>query len=262
MSEYEDAVTALYQAPLSEFVAERKRLAAELKATGDKEAAVRFGKLLRPPVSAWVVNQLWWREADAFSQLLSAAARVKVGDREASLAHRQALARLRDAAAQLLRDSGNAATDATLRRVTTTLSAVAASGGFAPDAPGALSADRDPPGFEALGFGAAGERETAAPTSTTTPTAEPAEDDAPRRAAEAEKRRAQEAERRRVEETERQRRLAEREHLSGLLREAAQLRDARQRELSRLRAEVEAADQSLKESQALVSELEQRLASL
>jgi hypothetical protein len=38
-----------------------------------------------------------------------------------------------------------------LRRVTTTLSALAASGGFAPDAEGALLEDRDPPGFEVLG---------------------------------------------------------------------------------------------------------------
>jgi len=265
MSEYDEAVTALYRAPLSDFVAERKRLATALKAAGDKDAAARVGKLVRPSVSAWVVNQLWWRERDAFEGLLAAAARVKVGDREASLAHRQAVARLREVAAQLLRDTGNAATESTLRRVTTTLSAVAASGGFAPDAPGALSADRDPPGFETLGFGA-----TAAPNVEVTPRGEAPGHDAQklaaeaeqRRAAEAEQRRAAEGEQRRAAEAERQRRLAERERLSGLLREAAQLRDARQRELVRLRAEVDAADQSLKESQALISELEKQLASL
>lgn len=258
MSEYDEAVTALYRAPLGDFVAERKRLATELKAAGNKDAAARVGKLVRPPVSAWVVNQLWWREHDAFAALLGAAARVKLGEREASQAHRQALARLRDVASQLLRDSGNAASETTLRRVTTTLSAVAASGGFEPDAPGALSADRDPPGFETLGFAAA-----AAPDVKATPSVEaPHEDDTRRLAEEAEERRAAETERRRVEEAERQRRLAERARLSGLLHEANQLRDSRQRELSRLRAEVDAVDQSLKESQALITDLERKLASL
>lgn len=257
MSDYEEAVNALYRAPLSDFVGERKRLAGELKAAGDKDGAARVTKLVRPPVSAWVVNQLWWRERAAFEALLSAAARVKVGDREASQAHRQAVAQLRDVAAQLLRDSGNAASDTTLRRVTTTLSAVAASGGFAPDAPGTLSADRDPPGFETLGFGMAAPPQVAA-----APRVEKPHDDAQSRAEEAEKRRAAEAEKRRAEEAERQRRQAARERLSGLLRDAVQLRDSRQRELLRRRAEVEAADQSLKDAQAVVVDLEQQLASL
>lgn len=260
MSEYDEAVATLYRAPLSEFVAERKRLAAELKAAGNKDAAARFGKLVRPPVSAWVVNQLWWREQEAFQALLAAATRVKAGDREASQAHRQALGQLRDVAAELLRESGNAASEPTLRRVTTTLSAVAASGGFAPDLAGALSADRDPPGFETLGFGAAA----------TAPAAKRehgaglphADDDRRRRAQEAEAERAAEAERRRAEEVERQRRRAERERLSALLREATAVRDTQQRELSRLRRETEAAEQSLKESQALLADLEQKLASL
>jgi hypothetical protein len=58
MSAYEDAVATLYQAPFAEFVAERKRLAAELKASGDKVGAAGLAKLSRPPISAWTVNQL------------------------------------------------------------------------------------------------------------------------------------------------------------------------------------------------------------
>jgi hypothetical protein len=246
---YDDAVEALFQASLSDFVAERKRLSAELKAAGDKDTAARVAKLARPPVSAWAVNQLWWRDREAFEALLEAAKRVKVGDREASQQHRQALGRLRDAAARLLQESGNAASDGTLRRVATTLSAVAATGGFAPDAPGALSADRDPPGFEALGFG---------PAATATSAEAPPENaESPQ---EAERRRAEEAERRRAEEAERQRRLAERERLSTLLRDAEQLRDTQQRDASRLRSELETAEQSLKKTQALLAELEQQLA--
>jgi len=244
MSAYEDALKALYSAPFPDFVTERKRLSSELKASGDKDGAARLAKLARPPISAWAVNQLWWLERAAFESLLSAAARVKVGDREASRAHREALGSLRERATHLLQEGGNAATDATLRRVTTTLSAIAAAGGFAPDTPGALAADRDPPGFEALGFAAA------------TPSEKPAtpKDDAQARAAE--------AERRRAEAEAHQRRLQERERLSAQLRDARSLQTAQQRELSRLRGEAEAAEQSLKETQALLAELEAQLASL
>jgi hypothetical protein len=155
---YEQAVSALYQGPLESFVAERKRLAAELKGAGDKDGANRLSKLARPPISAWVVNQLYWRERDSFDELLASAAELRQGDLTATSAHREALATLRHRAAALLTEAGHGATEATLRKVTTTLSALAASGGFDPDPPGALSADREPPGFEAFGFAPAPER--------------------------------------------------------------------------------------------------------
>jgi hypothetical protein len=143
------AIQVLYRAPLGDFVAERKRLAAEAKAAGHAEQSSQIGKLGRPSVSAWATNQLWWQQREAFAALIEAAARVKRGDREAGKQHRELLAQLRDQAAEILKVAGNAASETTLRRVTTTLSALAASGGFAPDPEGALSADRDPPGFEA-----------------------------------------------------------------------------------------------------------------
>ncbi|RYZ07765.1 MAG: hypothetical protein EOO73_10560 [Myxococcales bacterium] len=252
---YDDAVTALYRAPFADFVAERKRLAAELKATGDKDGSARLAKLARPPVSAWAVNQLWWEARDDFEQLIAVAARVKSGDRDASKAHRTQLTKLRDQAAELLRGAGNAAAEATLRRVTTTLSAIAAQGDFGPDAPGALSADRDPPGFEALGFAGAPARVSPPPAAEKSPSAAEA------RHAEAEQRRL-EAERRRAEEEERKRRLAERERLSGAIRDARAQEKSQQREQSRLQRELEDAEQSLKETQALLERLEQELASL
>jgi hypothetical protein len=245
MSADDDAVSILYQAPFGDFVAERKRLANERKAAGAKDAAARIAKLPRPPISAWAVNQLWWRERERFDVLLKAAAQVKLGDREAARAHRDALASLREQAARILQDAGNAATEATLRRVATTLSAIAASGGFDPEPPGALSADRDPPGFEALGFG---------------PPAAVSEPKQPRPDAAAE--RAAEAERRRAEAEAEKRRRAERERLSEKLREARALKAAQERELSRLKGELEAAEQGLKQTQALLAELETSLASL
>lgn len=242
-----DTIETLYRSKLSDFVAERKRLSDELKARGQKEHAARVAKLSRPSLSAWAVNQLWWHQRQTFQALLQAAARIKQGDREANKEHRELLNQLRDQAATLLVDGGNAASETTLRRVTTTLSALAANGGFGPDAPGALVADRDPPGFEALEGMLAD-----APAPTTKPKPKPSD---------AEDRRA-EQERRRAEEQARQQRLAEREKLSSALSEARQLRDAQQRKLSQLRVELEAGEQDLQKTQALLATLETKLAAL
>jgi len=81
-----------------------------------------------------------------FETLFETAERVRRGELGATAAHRDAIARLRAQAAQILGEAEHAATEATLRRVTQTLSALAAAGDWAPDAPGALSTDRDPAG--------------------------------------------------------------------------------------------------------------------
>jgi hypothetical protein len=248
------AVEALFRAPLNEFVAERKRLAGELKASGDKQAATKLSQLTRPSVSAWAVNQLWWRQRPAFEALLQAAAQVKAGDRDASRQHREALAELRQHATALLEEAGNAASEGTLRRIATTLSALAAAGGFAPDSPGTLVADRDPPGFET--FVASSSISPARGAQASSP---PTAIDA---AAEAKAERAAEAERRRAEEAERERRRSERERLAGALHEAQQLRGAQQREVTRLKEELDSAEQSLKQTQTLLAEIEAQLASL
>ena len=149
---YDDAVVSLYQVSLDQFVAERKRLAGELKTAGDKAGAAKLAKLARPPISAWVVDQLWWQVRPAFDALFETAQRLRDGKLDAMAAHREAIAKLRAHAAKILTDAEHGATEATLRRVTQTLAALAASGGWEPDPPGALSADRDPPGFEAVGI--------------------------------------------------------------------------------------------------------------
>lgn len=247
MSEVEAALASLHQAALGDFVAERKRLSAELRAAGDKLGAARVAKVARPPVSVWVVNQLWWQEREAFEALVEAAGRVKGGERDASKGHREALARLKELAAKRLEAAGNAASEPTLRRVTTTLSALAASGGFAPDPEGMLEADRDPPGFEALGDFASA------------PRAEKTEKAA---AEKTEKAAAEKAEQERRAREERARRQAEREQLSQSRREALALLTTQQRDLARLKRELEEAEQSVKQTQALLGEIDERLASL
>src|SRR5260221_7378534 len=138
---YDTAVETLYRGSLDTFVAERKLFANELKAGGDKEAGARLAKLGRPSISAWTVNQLWWNERDTFERLFATAERLRRGELEAGAEHQRALSALRSLAVARLESGGHAAPESTLRRVTTTLSALAVAGGFDPDPPGALVRD-------------------------------------------------------------------------------------------------------------------------
>jgi hypothetical protein len=273
---YEQARDALYRAPLDTFVQERKRLAAELAQAGDRPGSKQLAKLPRPSVSAWAVNQLYWEAREDFEALFAAAKRVGEGDLSATAEHREATAFLRARAAELLADAGHATTESTLRRVTATLSALAAAGGFEPDAPGTLSGDRDPPGFETALFAAESPapartiapRAPSAPRATITATKEStggAREEARRRAEEAAKR---EAEARRAAE-ERERKRAERKRVEAALitakgrvgnvtREIERLRG----EIARLEGELEQRAAEREKASAELQALEQNLAEL
>ena len=244
---YDDALTALYRAPHDGFVSERKRLAAELKAAGDREGAAKLAKLARPPISAWVVNQLWWEERETFEALLSAAERLRAGELQATDAHRAASNALRTRAAELLAAAGHSVNEATLRRVTQNLSALAAIGGFDPDPPGALSKDRDPPGFEAFG-------ETTTFVKPPPPSTEPND-------AERAREREREAEERRKAEA-RARKEAERRQLEASLRTADSDIESRTRDVEALRARLTEAEAALERARLARRGLEARLAAL
>jgi hypothetical protein len=248
---YEQAVAALYQGPLETFVAERKRLSAELKSSGDKDGSVKLSKLARPPISAWAVNQLYWRERDSFDELIESAAQLRKGDLGATAAHREALATLRGRAAALLTESGHGASESTLRRVTATLAALAANGGFDPDLPGALGADREPPGFEAFGFAASAPEPAEAPPPRTVKKRE-AEADAARKVEE--ERRRKEEERRLAEEA-REKKRAERRRLEDEIRAAKAELEQRVRELTE-------AESRAKEARSALEGLKKRLEAL
>ncbi|HTJ44925.1 MAG TPA: hypothetical protein VL463_22615, partial [Kofleriaceae bacterium] len=129
-----------------QFVAERKRLAAELK-TGDKAAAKALMERRRPTVSAWAVDQLHWQARAEMDAMFDTAARLRKGKLDAQAAHRDAMTALRVRAASIIEEAGHTANEATLRKVTNTLAALAAAGGWDPDAPGTLAEDREAPGF-------------------------------------------------------------------------------------------------------------------
>jgi hypothetical protein len=160
--EHQAEIDALFQAPLADFTAARNALAAKLKKDGDATDADRVKALGKPSISAWVANQLYWRHGKAFERLFAAgdqfrkaqAAQLagKRADLRASLdARREALAELTKHAGDILREAGHPASPDAMRRIMTTLEALATYG-EQPEAPqaGRLTADVDPPGFEAL----------------------------------------------------------------------------------------------------------------
>ena len=262
MPAYEEAVQAVYRAPLASFVAERHGQTAALRAAGDEAAAAKLAKCPRPTISAWTVNQLYWHARDAFDDMLAAAERVRAGDRTAAGDHREAIARLRKRAVAILKEARRGATEATLRRVTTTLAAIAATGGFDPDLPGTLAADRDPPGFEVIAPPARSDaRLRRAESPRVRPRArdaaaerEPARRDAARRAAEAAERRRREAER--------ARRSTERDRLATKLRAARAELGTRDREVSVLQKQMREAEQALGKARNAVQALEHALSAL
>jgi hypothetical protein len=154
-----DEVDELFRLPLAEFVEARNALAKRLKQSGRDNDANLVKTLVKPPVSAWTVNQLYWQHRDAFDELLAAGQRVrqaqasgrasKLADmRQALDARREALAELSHLASSLLSEAGHSPSLDTIRRITTTLEAISALS----DGPtlGRLTQDVDPPGFESL----------------------------------------------------------------------------------------------------------------
>jgi hypothetical protein len=158
MSSSTREVDALFKLPLGEFTSARNALAAELKKAGRKAEADETKALTKPSVSAWVVNQLYWRHRGLFDKLIDAGDRIRraqaaQGDaaREAASARREAVTALSKIAEGLLLGGDYGATRDMLRRVTATLDALSSYGSL-PNAPsaGRLTDDVEPPGFEAL----------------------------------------------------------------------------------------------------------------
>src|SRR6266850_6933293 len=158
----EDEVEALFRLPLAEFTGARNTLAAQLKKSGRGDEAVLVKAMVKPSISAWAVNQLYWNHRDAFDRLIATGERFrqaqasrlarKVADMRGALdGRREALSRLSDLATALVSNAGHSPTPETIRRITTTLEAMSAYASL-PDAqrPGRLTNDVDPPGFESL----------------------------------------------------------------------------------------------------------------
>ena len=152
-------VDALFKLPLGEFTSARNALVSRLKKAGQQIEAAEAKALAKPSVSAWVVNQLYWRHGYLFGRLFDAGKRLRSAQttRQASnlpelvKARREVVVALAATAADILREADYGDTRDVMRRVTSTLEALSAYGSF-PDAPsaGRLTVDLEPPGFETL----------------------------------------------------------------------------------------------------------------
>jgi hypothetical protein len=129
-------VDALYAGPPEDFVVARDRLAADLKASGDAEAAKSVKALRRPTVAAWALNQLARQHPDEVQALLDAGRELREAQskamagggpealREATVRRRAATRALVDRAGRILSEAGRGA-DAQRDAVAGTLDAAA-----------------------------------------------------------------------------------------------------------------------------------------
>jgi len=147
----DDQIDRLYQLPLDEFTAARNALA---KDAGADAASVR--SLVKPPVAAWAVNQLFWRDRKVWDALIGAADKArqahkavlsgKSGDvRSLTTAHNEAVEEASKATLDILAKAGHPQTDSTRQAITTTLRALPSD-----EPPGRLTRALQPAGFEAL----------------------------------------------------------------------------------------------------------------
>ena len=70
----------LFALPLNQFTPARNALVVRLKKAGQAEDAERIRGLSRPPVSAWVVNQLYWNARDVLDAFLKESDRVRAAE--------------------------------------------------------------------------------------------------------------------------------------------------------------------------------------
>src|SRR5438309_2209883 len=122
----------LFAVEPAEFVRARDSLAKELRTAGHEKEAKEVAALRRPTAPVWAVNQLARKNKAEVEQFLDASERVRhaqvrgaSGDdlRTAMAAQRGALAKLEQAAADILRGTGAQATPGALRTVQATLQA-------------------------------------------------------------------------------------------------------------------------------------------
>lgn len=158
----EGDIDALFQLAPPEFVAARNALAAQFKKAGRTDAANHVKSLPKPSISAWTVNQVFWRHRIEFDKLLATGERFRRAQaarlsgsgpdiRGLLNERREVLSEVSRLAAAILQRSGGSSPAGVMRRVTATLEAISAYGSL-PGAPraGHLVEDVDPPGFETL----------------------------------------------------------------------------------------------------------------
>jgi hypothetical protein len=161
LSDLSADIDALYRLPLADFTPARNALEKRVRAEQGKEAAADIKALEKPSISAWAVNQLYWKHRRDYDRLLRAGDELRavqqkrLAGRDADVAaaleaRREALSSLMETATEILRENGSTSPDIR-QRVETTLEALSVYGtsDSAPRA-GRLVGDVQPLGFAAL----------------------------------------------------------------------------------------------------------------
>jgi hypothetical protein len=155
-------VDALFMLPPADFTNARNALAKKLKQANRTADAVRVKALAKPSISAWAVNQLYWKHRAELDRLLAAGAVLgqahvsqlagKTADlRGPMAAKREAVSVLLRLADTMLREGGHSSAPDTRRRIETTLETLSNSpSGSSNPILGRLSQDLAPLGFESL----------------------------------------------------------------------------------------------------------------
>lgn len=155
-------VDALFQLSPPDFVSARNELAARLKKDGRDDEARHVKALAKPSISAWAVNQVYWRHRGDFERMIATGERFRqaqssrlagsgVDIRALLNEQRDVLSGLARLAADILHRASGAAPAGVMRRITASLEALSAYGSL-PGAPpaGRLVDDVAPPGFDTL----------------------------------------------------------------------------------------------------------------
>ena len=172
----DDDIDRLYQQPLAAFTRERDALA---KLAGANGPTIR--RLQKPSAAAWAVNQVYWRRRKIFERLTTASSRLRAAHEQrlagkesdvalAEAAHRAAVEAAVNEAADLLRESGDGAAEATLAAVRETFQTLVWS-----SLDGRLIRPLKPSGLEAISALMQGPRPTARPAAKVLPIRPPPE---------------------------------------------------------------------------------------
>ena len=148
----EPKVAELYALPLDEFTKARNALAKTLSGNEKKQVA----SLVKPSLSMWVVNQLYWQDTPTYkalvnaSEKLRAAHRAALNGRKADTAaadelHKTTLEKAFAKAAALAQKGGVSLTDTVRDAVRRTLASLPTD-----EAPGRLTREPPPVGFSLL----------------------------------------------------------------------------------------------------------------
>lgn len=145
-------IDELYKLPLDEFTKARNALAKTLSGRDKKDVA----SLVKPSVSMWVVNQLYWQDAPTYKALIDASEKLRAAHRAAlggrtvdtrkpGELHRTTVEKAFAKATAVAQKTGMALTPAVRDAVRRTLAALPTD-----EAPGRITREPPPAGFSLL----------------------------------------------------------------------------------------------------------------